>query len=227
MTFEPLRITIQLATPVVLNHPWIHFDGLLSHLISLEVMGRGAYMRPTFRRANMRSDQLGWFDQTLGKLGGIQCASASILCPNDLHAINYYHRFEADRFPKPRKISAGSGHYRTWRLRHVYASAETCTFYALAQRDRIERLMLRLEALGDDTRVGWGRVHAVTIEPIRIDRSVVSDGQAMRPIPVRMLRSYSNAAYMPWRVPYWYESDAELCAAPGAEVELRDGQAVA
>jgi len=42
----------------------------------------------------------------------------------------------------------------------------------------------------------------------------------MRPIPVKLLRSYEDAAYLAYRPPYWAKESVDLCAVPFTHVEL-------
>jgi len=86
----------------------------------------------------------------------------------------------------------------------------------------VQQLLELLTHLGNDTRMGWGLIDKkrMELEPIPEDRSVVWQGKAMRPIPIRFLNSCSDAVYLPWRSPYWAAENVEMCAPPGAEVEL-------
>jgi CRISPR type IV-associated protein Csf3 len=95
-------------------------------------------------------------------------------------------------------------------------------FYARADLEILEDLLKDLIGLGDNWRVGWGAVRKFVIEEWEEDWSIVADGRAMRPIPVRFLKSYEDSALLAWRSPYWDLSNVEECAVPGTRVELKD-----
>lgn len=214
---EPFVLRCRLATPVALNHPWLHLDGLVAHLLLFRTLGREAYALPTKRVVHHTPPPP--YRHVLLKTGELVHASVSFFEPQPKRAsLQYFKRFEAERFPKKGKIDRGRGHYRDWALRWVYVAAEWCVFYGVGDLAVLGDLLQDLTHLGNDTRVGWGRVQAWQLEPIPEDRSLVWQGRAMRPIPVRFLRTWSDAVPLAWRPPYWAAENVELCAPPGAEV---------
>jgi len=220
-SWEPFALRCRLATPVALNHPWLHLDGIIAHLIQLRVRGREYYNLPTKVLTHVPPGHR--YQHVLATSGGgLVHASVSQFEPETrLTSLQYFKRFEADRFPRKRKVERGSGHYRDWMLRWVLVSAEWCTFYGVGDIALLRELLEDLTHLGNDTRVGWGRVQRWELIPWSEDWSLVRDGRAMRPIPVRFLRSYSDAVPLAWKPPYWAAEHVELCAPPGAEVVLR------
>ena len=74
--------------------------------------------------------------------------------------------------------------------------------------------------------MGWGAVSTVTVTPMEENWALTRDGLAMRPIPVRYAKSYSDAVPLAWKPPYWSPDNVELCVPPGAEVELRSSRDV-
>lgn len=226
--WQPFRVVATLATPLCLNHPWLHFDGLIAHLIYLRVRGRDYYTLPTKRVVHLAADEMGPYCRTLrvtnDGMDGLTHASVSWFDPPDpaYRSLQYFKRFEERGWPRRNKVPLGSGHYRTWLLRWVYLPVHTVTFYGCGDIALVRDLLADLTHLGNDHRVGWGRIAALTVEPLAEDRSVVWQGRAMRPIPVRLLRSWSDAVPLAWRPPYWAVENVALCAPPGAEVELRD-----
>jgi len=217
--WEPFALRCRLATPVALNHPWLHLDGILAHLIQLRVRGRAYYGLPTKVPAPVPPGHR--YAHLLARTGDLVHASVSWFAPEvRMTSLQYFKRFEAERFPSRRKIERGSGHYRDWMLRWVLASAEYCTFYGVGNLALLRELLEDLTHLGNDTRVGWGRVQRWELVPLREDWSLVRDGRAMRPIPVRFVRAYADAVPLAWRPPYWDPRNVDLCVPPGAEVSL-------
>lgn len=210
----PLRIVFELATPVCINHPWLHLDGLLAHQALLQQLGRDYYLLETKQVVPLT------YETGLARFGDIYCASISIFEPDDMFSLQYFKRFEARGFPAKSKISIARGHYRAWMLRSVYVPAQRITYYACGDPERIEELLSPLTHVGNDNRVGWGKLRRVWLERVDHDHSLVREGVAMRPIPTRLLWRWSDQVPLAVRPPYWAAENVELCAPPGAEVEL-------
>lgn len=218
---QPYRVRFMLATPVALNHPWLHWDGILLHLMQLRLRGRDYYALPTKVPAPPPlEDEL---RRRLGLDGPIPRASISFFGPEArMSAQHYYKRFEERGFPAKRRIPVGSGHYRQHNLLWVLVSAAWCEFYGYGDIDLVEELLQLLPGLGNDVRVGWGAIASWSIEPLPEDRSLVCDGRAMRPIPVRFLAEWDDEVPLAWRAPYWAAEHVERCAPPGTRVRLRE-----
>jgi hypothetical protein len=222
MRAQPFVLRFRLATPVCLNHPWLHLDGVLAHLMHQRLLGRDYYTLPT-KRVVSATIPRAWHHAVI-HYRGLAWASVSWFEPADVgyRVLDYFKRFEETPLltRRQRKVPLGSGRYRAWRLRWVYVPAAAVTFYGRGQLDLVRDFLGDLTHLGNDTRVGWGRIAEWRLEPIPEDRSLVHEGRAMRPIPVRFLRQWSEAVPLAWKPPYWAAESVELCAPPGATVEL-------
>jgi hypothetical protein len=217
---RPFRVEVRLAAPVSLNHPWLHLDGILAHLAVNRVAGRAQYSRPTKAVQSYSARDLGPYAHALTRTPVAQ-GSISYFGPEEkLCSLQFFKRFEERGFPARRKIAMGFGHYRAWMLRVVYVPAEWAVFYGRGDVGLVRDLLDDLTHLGNKTRAGWGRVASVSVEEIEENRSLVWEGRAMRPLPVRILRRWSDALPMAAQAPYWDPSNVEMCAPPGAEVEL-------
>lgn len=219
MAHEPFRVVAHLATPIALNHPWMHLDGLLAHCAGLRRLARDYYLLPTKRLVEMPDP---WARGLLARAGGIPHASISWFDPPDVayRSIQYYKRLETNGFPGRKQLRIGHGHFRAWMLRWVYLPVPRVVFYVCGDMERIRDLLSEVTHIGNDHRVGWGKIHRWEFERTPEDWSVVREGRAQRPIPVRLLRSWSDAVPLAWRPPYWARERVEPCAPPGAEVQL-------
>jgi len=216
--FEPFVVYFRLRAPVALNHPWLHFDGILAHLLMIEREGRAYYTLPAKTPIPSPTQEI---FEILRSTRNVFHASVSMFSePKRVCSVQYYKRFEESRCPTKRKINLGSGRYRNWMLRNIVVAADHCYFYGCGIIDRIASLLGGLPALGDNTRIGFGAIHSWHIERLPQDRSLVYKGKAMRPIPVWLLSRYSEAVRLAWRPPYWAAESIDLCAPPEAEVEL-------
>lgn len=217
---KPFELRCRLKAPVSLNHPWLHLDGVVAHLIQLAVRGRDYYTLPT-KRVEKSGDQ-GRYQHVLRRTGDLVHASVGKFEPEaQIGSISYFKRFEADGFPARKKISRGTGYFREWALRTVFASAQYCIFYGVGDMELLGELLEHLTHLGNDTRIGWGELAGWELREIGEDRSIVWAGRAMRPIPVWHLKRYSELVPLAYKPPYWSAESIALCAPPGAEVELK------
>lgn len=225
MAAVSFKLTCTLAAPVSLNHPWIHLDGIINHLRMMRRLGRDYYSLSTKGYWQPSVAQHDKFQQVLAYRQELPFASISHFEPADapLKTVQYFKRFEANDFPtKRKKIDIASGHYRNWMMRTVYVPAHTVSFYGRGQIGRVRQLLGDLTHVGNDTRVGWGQLVGWELEELEReqDRSIVWEGIAQRPIPVRMLKHYTDSVRLAWKAPYWERSNIEECAPPGTEVEL-------
>jgi hypothetical protein len=218
---QDFEVLVRLASPISLNHPWLHLDSLLSHLAVQRVAGRGQYNRPTKAVESYCSEDLGPYAHVLSR-SWIPQGSISYFGPVEkLASLQFFKRFEDRGFPARRKIAMGFGHYRAWMMRVVYAPVEWARFWGRGDMHMAADLLQDLTHLGNKCRAGWGQVASVEVTPSDEGRAVVWQGQAMRPIPIRYCRSWSDAVPLAWRTPYWSPGNVEMCVPPGAEVELR------
>jgi hypothetical protein len=218
----PFQLTVYLTTPVALNHPWLHLDGIVQHLVHQRVLGRAYYDLPTKAPRPLYGRALGPWNVVLTRTGPLAHASVSHWHPAETPyaSLQYFKRFEAQGFPGRGKVRQGFGHYRAWLLRWVYLPVEQATFYGHGRLDHLADLLQDLTHLGNDPRVGWGRVARWELTPTPSDWSLVRDGRAQRPIPTRLLAAWSDCVPLAWRPPYWAAEHVEPCAPPGAEVQL-------
>lgn len=226
---EWLTVRFGLAAPVALNAPWMFFDGLIAHMIHQRVLGREYYNLPSFGTRSMSAQEMGRYRRTIGLWNGLNAASVSLFNGDvefegagapDRACQQYFKRPEADDFPG-NQLRMTFGHFRAWMLRTVYVVADSVDFRVNGNRALIGSLLEDVTHLGNDTRVGWGRVASVEILASDRDESVVGrDGRAMRPIPTRLLARWDEAVPLPCRPPYWDRRQVELCAPPGAKVEV-------
>ena len=209
----PLKVTFFLRTPVALGFPWIFFDSLLAHVALREELGERYYSLPT----KIPVDRVP--ELPLKRWRGVYVASVSMFEPEaELAVYQFYKRGD---FPFPKgKIRRGSGFFKDFIVRAPYVPAHRVVFYATGELDEVKRLVGKVAALGKERNVGFGAVREVRVEEVEEEWGLVRDGLAMRPIPVKLLRSYEDAAYLAYRPPYWAKESVDLCAVPFTHVEL-------
>lgn len=216
----PFRVTFEMATPIAINHPWLHFDSIVSHLISMRVLGRRFYSLPTKTVQHLSTTEMGDWRYALRKTAGMAHASISFFEPDEMTSQQYYCRFEPAGVPGLSRVLISAGHYRNWMMQWVLVPCHICTFYGCGNVDLVSDLISGLSHLGNDTRVGWGRIHATRIERIEQDVSLVRNGVAQRPIPTWQCAVHEDVVSLGWRAPYWSSGAVDLCVPPGARVSL-------
>ncbi|MEN6546043.1 MAG: hypothetical protein ABFE07_08390 [Armatimonadia bacterium] len=217
---QPFRVVFWLGSPVCINHPWLHLDGLTAHAKHLEHLGREYRYLPSKAVHSGPRHAPPLFLKT----NGVRHAGVSIFGPEaETYTATMFKRFEPEGYPETgaQRVNLGSGHFRNYMLRSVLVSCERVEFHGNGDMERVGRLLRQLPHLGNDGRVGHGDIIGLDIEPEEEDRSLVVGGIAMRPIPVSALREWSEAVHLAWHAPYWTPGSVALCAPPGAEVVLK------
>lgn len=222
MNYEPLKIRFFLSSPITLNHPWMHFDGLISHLLTIDALGEDFFLLPRkFPFSKMlRGVELP--PSPIKSNYGLYHASVSMFNNDQKNLEIMYKRFEDRWSGAKKKIYRGSGFFKDYMIQHIYIPASQVTFYLCADLEVISTLAKLVVGLGDNTRVGWGAVRGYKVEKIKKDWSLVKEGKAMRPIPMRFLKSTSEKVNLAWRPPYWARENIDICAPPLARVIFKD-----
>jgi len=210
---EDLEIVFHLSSPISLGFPWVFFDSLLAHVMLREELGEKYYSLPTkIPVKDIPRPPLKYYRD-------VPVASVSIIEPApSLQVFSYFKRGDHP-FPKGR-ISRGSGFFKDFYLKAVYAPAQRVRFYATGEAGEIKRLVGKVSALGKERNIGFGFVKKVEVAEAEGEYGLVKDGLAMRPIPVKYLRYYEDSAYLAYKPPYWARESVELCAVPFTRVEL-------
>jgi len=221
--FEPFKVVFKMASPIALNHPWMHFDGLIAHLALMNILGRDYYLLPAKFPLGRALRGIKFLEKLpLKKTGDLWHASVSVLEPYTVKLDVIYKRFEDRWIPKTnkKKIYRGRGFFKDYAINIPYIPAITCTFYGVGDIEMIKKLLYNVVGLGNDTRIGFGAVSKFYIETTEKDFSLVKDGKAMRPIPIKYCEYYKEKVPIAWRPPYWAPENIDLCCPPFAEIKL-------
>ena len=223
--FEPLKITFNMQTPVMLGHPFIHLDGLVLHLTYRDALGDDYYCLPSKKPLDFSS----YVQPPLKKTGSVYNASVSFFDTDTKFATTIYKRFCTEYLDllktKKQKITRGVGFFRDYMMKMIYVPSKNIYFYANADKDELERLLHHVVSLGKKTAYGFGKVKSVNVENIYSDHSIVSNNKAMRPIPVNMLRYAETKILLAYKPPYWDKNNVGLCAFPQTEAKLEENLA--
>ena len=228
--FEPLQVEFRVATPIILGYPFIFGDAFLARLLMEDILGDAFYNLP------VKSPLPIWkyLKLPVKQTGEIYHASASVFDTDERHALVIFKRFhEAQDLKTKSRIRMNSGIFRNFMLKYPYKPvivpdttgdipAYGVRIYFNGNLKEIERLLSGVRHIGKKRAMGGGEVSNFSIQPIPEDRSIISNGQAMRGIPTKMLKSFGDmrCMLMAYRFPSWANENICMCVAPGGKVDI-------
>jgi len=210
---KPLRITFNLSTPMVVPERPLHLDGILGAAM-FRVAVRGNSPDPVAESAN-----LGHLLEVAGDVGqeNAWVWKASQLQFEQRGGIFWHHyvrRYEMNQWAEDKAlgywegnkdvIPVGTGHQKGFSLQQPLAWITEAIGWCVGDGDFIETLLREeIDALGRNTRMGWGRVSSVKVEEAAADEIF---NWRMRTLPIslegeRMPGHYPATANI--RPPYW------------------------
>lgn len=225
--FEPLKISLNLKTPVIIGYPWIHFDALISHLLARLVMDQDFYTLPSSDPINVVSKLPMPVKKIQIKEGEFYLASASIWEP-EIEALStrIFKRFEASKShtikTNKKRIRIDSGKFRGYMIRLPYLPVKKVHFYCVGDKTALEQLLFHLTFLGKKGAYGSGEVGDFKITSNDDWKEcLVVEGKAVRSIPRSIVESdeYFSLA---WRPAYWDKKNRTICSPFGSEARLRE-----
>jgi len=155
---------------------------------------------------------------------GLFHASVSLMRPQEVQAriVTLYKRFCAFHAPltlRKQRVQRIENFFGDRMARYVYLPVNEVTFFVMAH-PMIEELLGCLIGVGTRYNVGFGSVRSWEIKETPEDWSIIHEGIAMRPIPVRLLDEWEDSAMLSWRPPYW-GSEIEECCVPFTGVTIK------
>jgi len=217
--WTPVRVTVTLADPIVgIPRDPMHLDGPVSRAAFLAASSRGLRLPPmgewvhdfqlpfaTWTAPCTRSDPDPRLLAADGQsVWGWACSAAHYTVLR--HIVAYVRRRpaleEMARWCTDRKHHISLGPRRAANIPNQGAWVQTITWWALADKPRLEKLLTRLTHLGRMARHGWGRILTTKVE---------EDPKAVH---LWRLRDMPDPAgqIATIRAPYWHRSREMLCS---------------
>jgi len=227
--YRRLEIDFELGAPVALNHPWLYLDSIVFHLLWLNELKEVFYLLPQKLPISrlIRGLDLGPKPIRYARAGIPMCSAGRFLLedgeevpPAAWKHTKIYKRFEDRWAGGKRKINRGSGFFRDYMISQVYLPARKVRFWCVGDPEWLDEILQNLVSIGDNTRIGWGKVNGFQIREIAEDWSLVRDGLAMRPIPVEFCAEYEDVVPMAYKPAYWAPENVRPCVPPGARCKL-------
>jgi CRISPR type IV-associated protein Csf3 len=230
--FEPLQITFSLSSPMLLTYPWIHFDGIISHLMAQEIFQEYYSLLPTrqpipfnaYLPVPLEKEHFVVDDQQVF----FYRASVSIVSDeNAITSETVYKRFD-DRFTenlqtKKRKIRVDGGIYRSFAIKFAGNYSPEVTFFAKGDKKQLSSLLSELFYLGKKSSYGYGRIQDYSIISVDEDYSFIKNSKTTKPLPANYVLQHLNLlpseyAFLSYRPPYWEKQNHTYCVPPFTEV---------
>jgi CRISPR type IV-associated protein Csf3 len=232
-SWEPLKITFVLGSPVFLSYPWISFDGLIAHLLCEEVLGDVFRLLPLREPMDFVSEislpiKRTFFDDN-GKADFIYVASVSqFMDPTAVSTQTLHRTFNSENCIRQskttkKKVDLVRGPYKLYSMKLPVQYSPICVFYCKGDWSTIERLCSQVQGLGKHRGVGGGNIVSYTIDRYNdlTDNFAINHGnRIMRALPLQFCKergiSLENhtIAQLAYKPPYWDKSQFKLCVSP-------------
>lgn len=230
-SYEPLKIIFYLRSPLILGWRWIHFDGLIAHVLLRRELGERYYLLPSKRSA---SDViLPILDEKMPVLktmhNGFEIWHASVSMINDMviDGVTIYKKFEAKRIhlttSRKKRVEIRRAYYKSFAMRVPLIPCREVVFYVCGVEDEVSELVSYIPAIGKKRVYGFGDIKGYDVIKVEEDYSLFKGNIVMRPIPLEAFKrimtrrvKVANVAYKP---PYWWKANTRKCVLPGSVLE--------
>lgn len=227
-----VKVIFEFKTPMMLTHPWIHFDGLTEHLRFRLYLGEDYYTLPSMNPI----DPVIRIESPIKHINDLPCSSI-IFLKNEKHEYidviesakiaTIYRRFEERQAHKLQTkktyIDLGSGIYRNYALKIPYIPAHYGEAYCETKPKALQSILSILTCIGKKVNYGYGELKNIKIEDSNTEQSYYDghDKIALRPIPIRFCDEYSDTQNIAWKAPYWDKRNVERCVIPLSKCVLK------
>lgn len=100
--------------------------------------------------------------------------------------------------------------------KYSMATAESITWYAMGDREKIHKLLSEVEFIGKRRASGYGQVTNLQIEDADLDGVVGHFGEPLRPVPLDLFvgDKASLKVDASWKPAYWHPANRAVCFVP-------------
>lgn len=205
MEMKYLKITANMASPVVINHDLL-LDTILITKKAVELKLDAQTLNPL--KPLEVQDVVQYF-------GDIPLCSKAFFKGVDSKNV-YYKRFDEDNeyFADTKKIKIGSGRYKNYANTLKVTDVAEIVFYALGNKEEIKRLLSWVYALGKKESQGYGIVREWIVEELKEQIDFLNPENPLRPLPLEYFSNdfkNKNRKLVSYKFPYWYNGNKKLC----------------
>jgi hypothetical protein len=217
---KPIRVTAELAEPIVYYGDGLHLDGPLSWGAYMELPAEERDAMPPLSHADDAIDlelPLARVVVEDGLLGWVWAASAVHADWLGETVVEVRKRPPEGEFitrTSAKSFHRSLGHTKAWDLRYPAALARRLVWYAVGDAEAVfDLLALHVPNVGKKARQGNGRVMRWAVEPWPHDWSVERDGELTRRMP-HAFRPDAVPSRGALRTPYHHRSRQAPCVEP-------------
>lgn len=230
--FEPLHITFSMKSPIAVTD-YIHFDALIWHAVIEENLGMAFWNQTgeenydtllplmpivqSFHREKVKHWQTG---EPLAITRKYYACSVGFYEKGFVEGVTAWRK-RCDFPPELGKVDLKRGLYKAYDMPLTYVSAPEVTFYAVGNKEEIEKLLTEhISHIGKKRSQGYGYISKIVIKTIKSDYSVFRDKTLQRPIPAEGCpHQFAEPlqAYYAYRPPYWRIGNLTPCYMPGSK----------
>ena len=238
--FEVLKIVFKMKTPVMLGHPWIFFDGLVTHVLLRRELGDNYYNLPCKYPLQEVVDKLDvpikrvyysngkfFYDCSVSIIDGqfYPYKNMSITHVRKRFTERYVHEVKT----RKSRVEIAKGPFKLFDIKFIYVPCREITFYVNCIESEIVELLKFVKCIGKKRAEGFGFVKSVDYVKTDLETAIKFPNDIVtRPIPAKMvnqletLRRYRQCELVTQaiRPPYWNIENIELCTVPGKKYVL-------
>lgn len=239
--FEPLLVTADLSSPIILSEPDLALDGLLLKL-ALDEGGKKSVYEQVYYFWPLPVEYVTFPELPPRQDGGKEyvwcCSSAIADWSQSNTSLEYWtKRFRDDLYLdygyETFNRRKGVGRWRDWQMPMIAWNISSISWVIKANAEKINNMIERCYSLGKKRSQGYGMVREWKILPLSRDYSIIGKGgRLMRPIPVMLDcldKKTAKQTVRAWRPPYWDISMQRECWMPAEPLgihvleEVQDG----
>jgi hypothetical protein len=216
-----MRITFELATPLILNRQ-TYFDGLLAWCAVKEADGDLSVIEalPLKQTAGVYHASTWVAEDTLPFVPEPQMFVKNSFKREVKSDPGLLDVIEGSDNLKKNLFNEGSGRFKGYLEEYQFQTHRYVHFWACGDVSRVEELLDSLRFLGAKSSLGMGKIKKTIVEPQEHDTSLYRKNRIMRPLPVdgqydflptsrKVSRGYSRT-----KPPYWEKTGLSECFLP-------------
>jgi hypothetical protein len=223
---EPLEITIELASPVILSAPWMTFDGIVMYGMGALLFGK------EWRHLASSSNRSLWAAIPMPLLDArkdgshLYHASCSRFEDPVPASTTFFQHFSSENLGQLLRTATRSkymvvgGEFKQAARTYPAITSKRVRFWCVGDPITINQILAESIGIGKRLDIGHGHVKACNVKPIPADLSIKHPGFGLnRPVPVRFAHEFNIdtgvIANVASRPPCWMQEHHEPCYIPG------------
>ena len=231
-----------MKTPILLGHPWIFFDSLITHILLRCELGDEYYNLSSKYPLQEIVDKLNvpikriyysngkyFYDCSVSIVDG-EFYPYKNMCVTHVRK-KFTEKYVHEVKTRKTKIEISKGMYKLYDIKFIYVPCREITFYANCVETEIIELLKYVKYIGKKRAEGFGFVKEFNYVKTSLKTAIqLPDETITRPVPAKLinqietLRKYKHCELVAQTIkpPYWNIKNVELCTIPGRKYVLQN-----